>query len=57
MSIKHEQKTAVSPGKPGSEVYPESPLGKSEKGIAKATEPAETTKSYEKLQLKTANVH
>ena len=34
MSIKHEQKTAVSPGKPGSEVYPESPLGKSERGIA-----------------------
>ena len=34
MGIKHEQKTAVSPGKPGSEVYPESPLGKSEEGIA-----------------------
>ena len=34
MSIEHEQKTAVKPGKPGSAVYPKSPLGKSEQGIA-----------------------
>lgn len=34
MSIEHEQKTAVAPGKPGSEIYPKSPLGISEQGIA-----------------------
>lgn len=34
MGVEHEQATAVSPGRPGSAVYPQSPLGTSEKGIA-----------------------